>query len=109
MEGTEIISAIKKNTSFLSKFIAVAAPIAALAYGVHWYFDNIWRPDVQLVSVDYDKKIATFKILGKERVLYAGSTIGAGFGWGVRFSGEDESRIELVKNDLTFKIISINK
>ena len=104
-----ILNQLKKKTGFLSKAVAVITPIAIIVGGAVWYMNNIWRPAVALTAVDFEKKIATLTINGKTRVLYAGSTINAGFGWGVRFMGsvtDEYDRIELVKNELVYKTIS---
>lgn len=106
---SDILNTIKKNTSTISKIVAVMAPVAAIVYGVHWYLDNIWQPRIKLDDVNYEKLVAKIIVNGHERVLYAGSTIAAGFGWGVRFAGinpEDPDRIEVTRYDLTYKTIS---
>ncbi len=105
----DILNSLKRNTSTISKIVAVMAPIAAVVYGIHWYLDNVWEPSIKLGDVSYEKKVATIIVNGSERVLYAGSTISARFGWGVRFGGinpEEPDRIEVVRNDLTYKTIS---
>lgn len=110
----EILHKFSQRTSFLNKIVAVFGPIAVVIGGALWYMNNVWRPKVNLVTVDYDKKTATLNINGKDRVLYAGSTVSAGFGWGVRFGkpsymNENYDRIELVKNDLVHKTLNIKE
>lgn len=115
MAGTdEILNQISRRTSLLNKVVAVFGPIAIAIGGVLWYFNNVWRPKVNLVTVDYEKQTATLNINGKDRVLYAGSTISAGFGWGVRFGNssymnDNYDRVELVKNDLVYKTLNIKE
>jgi hypothetical protein len=108
----QILQKISNRTSVLNKVIAVALPIGVLITGAFWYLDNIWHPTVELLNVDYDKKTATLRINGHDRVLYAGSTISAGFGWGVQFGGfttDEYNRIEIVKNDIVHKTISVKE
>jgi len=105
----EILQKISQRTSVLNKFLAIAVPIGTVIAGGIWYFNNVWHPKIKLDSVDYEKNVATLTINGKTRVLYAGSTINAGWGWGVRFSGiqtDTYDRVEIVKNELTYKTIS---
>lgn len=109
MDTSEILKSVESHTSFIKKAVMVFTPIALAAGGYIWYMTNIWKPTVAIVSVDYDQGIATLTVNSKTRVLYAGSTISAGYSWGVRFSGsqtDEYDRIEVVKNDLTYKTIS---
>lgn len=105
----EILKKVSRQTSALNKIIIVVGPVAILVGGVYWYFNNIWKPTVKVTNANYDANTATLLINGKTRVLYSGSTINAGFGWGVRFAGsafDTYDRIEVVKNDLAYKTIS---
>lgn len=106
----EILTKIGNRTKTLNKIIAVVGPVAIAIGGVFWYFNNIWKPSVKIIEADYEKLFATINVNGKTRILYAGSTINAGWGWGIKFASADGikyNRIELVKNELTFKTISI--
>jgi len=114
MGTEEILKQISNRTSALNKLIAVFGPIAILIGGGVWYMNNVWRPKVTLTTVDYEKQTATLNINGKDRVLYAGSTVSAGFGWGVRFGNssyleEKYDRIEVVKNDLVHKTLNVKE
>lgn len=85
----------------------IVTPIAFIIGGVIWYYDNIWKPEVTVLSTDFVSGSAEINVNGKKKTLYVGSTISAGHHWGVRFAGEDNSRIELVKDDLTYQTLSM--
>lgn len=111
METTpaHILEVLKRRTTVLNTVILIITPLAMAVGGYFWYKNNIWRPDISLVSTDWVNNTAEVMINGTQRKLYAGSTNNAGYGWGVRFSGavfNEYDRIEVVKNDLTYKTLS---
>lgn len=108
------ITVVERKIKPLARIGAIFGVIAAVGVAYWFYLDNIWRPDVVIKNVDYEKGIAEIEqtnMFGKKhtRTLYSGSTISAGGHWGVRFAGEKNERIELVKNDITYKTLSLKK
>jgi len=104
----EALQVIANRTKRIDKFIAIAMPIAILIGAGYWIYLNVYRPYVKIVEIDYKKGIATVKIGTKERHIYKGSITAAGGGWGVRFGpygyDEEPNRIELVKDDLVYRV-----
>lgn len=95
----------------LAKVAALFGILAGVGVGYWFIMDNLYKPKVEVSHVDYEKGVALLKVNGKERVLYDGSSISAGGHWGVRFAasdGKSPERVELVKNDLTHKILDIS-
>lgn len=105
----ETVQVLTQQTKRLNKFIAIATPIAIVVGGAFWYYQNVWRPNVKVVQVDYETGIAIVTIGRKRKTILAGSVTSAGGGWGVRFapfySDEKPTRIELVKNDLVYRVL----
>lgn len=106
MEATHVLETLKRRTSTLNTIVMIVTPVAFIIGGIIWYEQNIWQPKVSVTSVDWVAGTANLVVNGKEKLLYQGSTQNAGFNWGVRFAGENNDRLELVKNDLTYKILS---
>jgi hypothetical protein len=91
---------------------AIFSVIAAVGIGVMFVMDKFWKPTIQILTVDYAKGLATLRVNGKERVLYQGSILFAGWNWGVQFSGdgtESPERLELVKDGMTYRILDIQQ
>lgn len=103
-----LIKAMEKRSTTLNQVVLIVMPVAATIGAYYWYRNNIWKPKVTVASVDFVSGTADVDINGKPKKLYTGSTITAGFGWGIRFAGDEEyNRIELVKNDLTHEVLAL--
>lgn len=107
----QVIEKIESGIKPLARIAAVAGVFAGLGV-VYWFFmDNIYRPSVKIVSVDYKKGIAVLDMAGKIRTLYTGSKLSAGGHWGVQFSGPifgEYNRVELVKDDITYQVLDLS-
>ena len=110
----EVIKKIETTIHPLVRVAAIFSTIGVFAAAGYFFYTNVWRPHITMGTVDYDAGIATINVGGKPRILYAGSTIAAGGGWGVRFASNDPynsaadwNRIEIVKNDLSFRTLDI--
>lgn len=100
-----------RTIKVLGTIAIVIGSVVSIAGGYTWYRSNLWKPDVKIISVDFNNAVAWLNVNGKQRVLYGGSTLAAGGEWGVRFgtNGNDELRyniIEVVKNDMVYKTYS---
>lgn len=113
-----LINPIEHSVKPLARWAAVFTTIGVFG-AIGWFlYTNVWIPHAGVTTADYEKGIAEVyfsNIIGqaKHRTLYSGSTIGAGGGWGIRFTSDNPysddkpNRIELVKNDLTYKTLHI--
>lgn len=105
----EVVSALKGIEKKLTPVVIVSTIIGALAgIGLGYVFvvNNVYRPSVQILSVDWENGTATIKDHKTGKKLYAGSVLSVGLGdWGIQFSGDNNDRIELVKNGLTYKTL----
>lgn len=95
---------INKTWKKLGRIAAVVGTLMVIAGGVVFVRNNIWKPKVKIIDVDFDKGEAMIQIGRTNRKIYTGSITNVGAGWGVRFS-QDNSKLELVKNNLVFNII----
>lgn len=99
----------------LSTIAIVITSMIGIAGGYLWYRSNLWKPSIEVISVDFQNAVCNLLINGKEKILYGNSTLAAGANWGVRFgtTGTDNENfydtIELVKEDRVYDIYTINK
>lgn len=108
----EVIKKIETGIRPFARIAAIFSVIAGVGIAYWFYLDNIWRPKVSLISVDYETGVAVLNVNGKEKTLYDGSTISAMGHWGIRFAGGDgrsAERLELIKNEITYQVIDISK
>jgi hypothetical protein len=110
---------IENGVKPLARWAALFSSLAVFGIIGWFWYTHAWKPKVALSNIDYEKGTADVSIsdvLGRfhDHKLFAGSAVSAGGGWGVRFSGDNPistkfNRIELVKNNLTFKVLDVNK
>ncbi len=107
----DVIHKVETGIKPLARIAAVAGVFAGLGV-LYWFFmDNVYRPTVKIISVDYEKGIAVVEMAGTVRTLYSGSKLSAGGHWSVQFSGPDfgkYTRVELVKNDITYQVLNLS-
>lgn len=118
MEANHLIEKVlNKNASTVRAISTVALIITsliAIGGGYIWFYTNVWKPRIEIISVDFDKAICQLRINGKEKVLYGNAILSAGAGWGIRFgttqTGDIEryNTVELVKEDRVYEIFKIN-
>lgn len=110
------IQKVESSIKPLARVAAVAGVVAGLG-AIWWFFlDSIYHPSVKILDVDYTKGIANIEYKDyfgrtKKQTLYSGSTISAGGHWGVQFGGPDNgdyNRVELLKNDITYKTLNLS-
>ncbi len=115
MEGhpvDKILDKYGEHIKVLSTITTIALAILAIGNVYSFYRNSIWKPNVSVVSFDFDKANAVISIGGTNCMLYGNSTLNAGGDWGVRFgtvgldAGEGYDTIELVKNEMVFDILT---
>ena len=92
----ELNSELKLIAKKLTPITIISGIVAALAgVGLAYVFvvNNVYRPDVNIVSVDWVNGTAVITSGKKQKTLYAGSVLSVGLGdWGVTFAGEGNTR-----------------
>ena len=88
---------------------AIIGSITVIAGGYVFFKYNIWKPNIELVSVDYNKGTAIIKFRGNDITIYGDATKLLGGDWGVRFGSNQDKydRIELVKKGMVYEYIQI--
>lgn len=102
---------ISKQLGILGRVAAVILALTAIGGGYAFYRNVIWRPNVNVVSVNWNNQIADLLISGKQKKLYGNSVLWISGKWGVRFGYTNgiANRVELVQDDLVHMILEINK
>jgi len=105
-----------KSTDTLIKIAAVVGALTVIAGGYSFYLNNIWRPKVEILSVDFLKGEATVKVKNSTFLIYGDSTflINAMGDWGIRFGSsrsnkDDYDRLELTKKGMVVEYLKENK
>ena len=95
---------ISQTNEKILKVAAVVGAITVIAGGYTWYINNIWKPKVEVVSVDFGNGKATFKYRGKEISIEGDAMYWLNGDWAVRLGNirKDNQqtyydRIELLK------------
>lgn len=106
-------SNINKAKNILLKTAAISVAAIAVFNLYVFYRNNIWKPDIKVVDVDFNKGVANLLIDGRKFILRGDSAYLISFDWSIKFgtiftdekrSGYD--RIELLKRGSVKQIIS---
>ena len=104
-----------KGSDIAIKVVGVIWGLTAIGGAYAYYLNNIWKPKLEVLKVDFDKAEAEVKIKNKTIYVYGDATfsltkVGA---WGVRFGSSKLNnkydRLELVKNGMVVKYIKRNE
>lgn len=103
---------LSQGEEILLKVASVGAAILGIVGVFSFYKNNIWKPKVEVIDVDYSKGIANLKINGKPFVLRGDSSYLIGFDWGIKFGFDIlpdgkrvYDRIELLKRNMVHKVL----
>jgi hypothetical protein len=99
--------AFEKEREIILKVVAVATVITALAGAYYFFVNNVWKPKVKVLSVDFDNGFATIEMpFGKKVDIYGDSQFLIGGDWGVKFGTVNKGgkvsyeNIQLLKRNL---------
>jgi hypothetical protein len=90
---------------------AIIAAFLALINGYSWYMNNIWHPEIKIVTIDYKKGVAELLVNGKKFGLKGNSAYLIGYDWGVRFGTTHKGgvqvydRIEVLKRNMVHAVL----
>lgn len=106
---------LAKQTNTLIKVAAIFAAITAIAGGYNFFVNNVWKPSIKVLSVDFDRGVATLQLpFGKQIQMIGSSEFLIGGDWGVKFGTTVVNgrtmydRIELVKKGMVVEYLEIN-
>lgn len=109
-------TAFQKESKFVLKVVAVATVITALAGAYYFFVNNVWKPNVKVLSVDFANGFATVEMpFGRKVDIYGDSQFLIGGDWGVKFGtvnrGGNTSyeNLQLLKKGLVEDYLDISK
>jgi hypothetical protein len=76
---------ITKGTKTLVRVAAVVGAITVIAGGYTFYLNNIWKPDVKVLLVDFNKGYAEILFEGKKLILEGDAIVLLDGDWGIKF------------------------
>jgi hypothetical protein len=100
----------EKAKKYMNIIISISVGVGAVSSLAYLIYNNIWKPYVTVIDVDYDKPFADLHINGFARELYPNAKISAGGDWAVRFNSSSNDptkadRIELIRGDVVHTVI----
>lgn len=104
---------LSKAESVFLKIAGISTAALGVFAAYSFYKNNVWQPDVEIVTVDYNKGVAKLIINGRPFILIGESTYLIGFDWGIRFGSSLKpqsgkrffDRIEILKRNMVHKVI----
>lgn len=109
-------ASFQKESKFVLKVVAIATVITALAGAYYFFVNNVWKPKVKVLSVDFDNGFATVEMpFGRKVDIYGDSQFLIGGEWGVKFGTVNKSgkvsyeNLQLLKHGLVEEYLDTTK
>lgn len=109
------ISLIKESKIVL-KVVAIATIFTALGGAYYFFINNVWKPNVKVLNVDFDNGFATVELpFGKKVDIYGDSQFLINGDWGVKFGSINKEgkvsyeNIQLLKHGLVVEYLDVSK
>lgn len=103
---------LTKTNEIIIKVAAVIGAITVIAGGYTFYLNYLWKPKVEVVSVDFNQGVLQFKFQGKTVQIYGDSNYYLAGDWAIQLgstkaSGEVKyDRIQLLKKGMVVEYIT---
>ena len=98
---------LSKGNATLLKVAAVVGAITVIAGGYTFYLNTIWKPTVDVLSVDFEKGIASLQVGTKKVEIYGDALFQIGGDWGIKF-GKNKDKydsLQLTKKGMVVEYI----
>lgn len=111
MTGTAYVS---KTSDVIIKIAAIVGAVTVIGGAYSYYLNNIWKPKVQIDSVDFEKGLASVRVGNTEYTIFGDATfLINNFGeWGIRFGTSKTrpgyDRLELTKRMMVVEYLKRN-
>lgn len=106
----------EKESKIVLKVVAVATIITALGGAYYFFVNNIWKPKIKVLSVDFENGFAKIQMpFGRIVDIYGDSQFLVGGAWGVRFGTINKDgknsyeNLQLLKNGLVDEYLDTSK
>jgi hypothetical protein len=109
-------TSFQKESKLVLKVVAVATVITALAGAYYFFVNNVWKPKVKVLSVDFANGFATIEMpFGRKVDIYGDSQFLIGGDWGVKFGTVNKSgktsyeNLQLLKRNMVEEYLDTSK
>ena len=109
-------SAFEKEKELILKIVTVATVITAIGGAYYLIVNNVWKPKLKVVSVDFENGFATIQMpFNKTVYIYGDSQFLIGGSYGVKFGTINKEgkvsyeNIQLLKNGLVVEYLDTSK
>lgn len=106
----------QKESKIILKVVTVATVITALAGAYYFFVNNVWKPKVTVLSVDFDNGFATVQMpFGRKVDIYGDSQFLISGEWGVKFGTVNKGgkmsyeNLQLLKHGLVEEYLDTSK
>jgi hypothetical protein len=105
-----------KESKIVLKIVAIATVFTALGGAYYFFVNNVWKPKVTVLSVDFDNGFATLQLpFGRKVDIYGDSQFLISGDWGVKFGSINKNgkvayeNIQLLKHGLVVEYLDVSK
>lgn len=98
---------LSAGNELMLKIAAFIGAVTVIAGGYTFYLNNIWKPKVKVLSIDFDNGNAVVLVRNKELRIYGDSIFEIGADWGIRMgkSKDKFDSIQLTKKGMVVESI----
>ena len=107
---------LAKESKLILKIVAIATIVTALGGGYFFFVNNVWKPKVKPLNVDFNNGFATLQLpFGKKIDMYGDSQFLINGNWGVKFGTINKGgkvsyeNIQLLKNGLVVEYLDVSE
>lgn len=103
---------LTKTNQIIIKVAAIIGAITVIAGGYTFYLNYLWKPKVEVVSVDFNQGILEFKFQGKTVQVFGDSNYYLAGDWSIQLgstklnSGSKYDRIQLLKKNMVVEYLT---
>ena len=103
---------LTKTNDILIKVAATIVAITAIANGYQFYINQLWKPKVEILSIDFNQGVLQFKFQGKTYQVYGDSNYFLAGDWSIQLGstkladGAKYDRIQLLKKGMVVEYIN---
>ena len=111
MNSENIRGGLSKTNEVIIKVAAIVGAITIIAGGYTWYLNNIWKPHIEVLSVDFENGKAQLKHKDDIIDLEGDTVYWIDADWGVKLgtiigdNGSYYDRIELLKKGMVVEYL----
>lgn len=103
---------LTRTNEIIIKVAAIIGAITVIAGGYTFYINQMWKPKVEILSVDFNQGILQFKFQGKTHQVYGDSNFYLAGDWSIQLGSTNLSgsskydRIQLLKKGMVVEYLT---